>query len=247
MNRSELINELAAALAKAQSQFTAVPKTKTATIKTKAGATFTYKYADLADCLQMAIPHLSANGIAFTQPHKIVDGALRVVTLLLHSSGQWMESDGIEVSEYISNDRGVSIRVDPQAFGGELTYYRRYDGCSFIGIAPDEDTDAQGEKPQTAKKPAKAEPAKPEPLEPKEPPPSPKTLRSKFFSKAKEQGWGLGDIKKYLISVFQEGSTANLTEKQLADTLEAFSQVKPEEYFAAVDEDTQPATDGSSV
>jgi hypothetical protein len=60
-------------------------------------------------------------------------GKLRVVTLLIHESGEWLQSDGIEISEI----------GEPQQFGAESTYFRRYDGCSFIGVAPDEDTDAQ--------------------------------------------------------------------------------------------------------
>jgi hypothetical protein len=61
--------------------------------------------------------------------------------MLMHESGEWMESDGIEISE----------AGDPQQFGGESTYFRRYDGCSFIGVAPDEDTDAQGAGKRTPK------------------------------------------------------------------------------------------------
>jgi hypothetical protein len=64
-----------------------------------------------------------------------------VVTFLLHESGEWMASDGIAISE----------AGEPQQFGAESTYFRRYDGCSFIGVAPDEDTDAQGAGKRTPK------------------------------------------------------------------------------------------------
>ncbi len=133
MNRSDEISELITALAQAQSKFTVVPKNKTATVRTKTGGEYKYQYADLADVLSMALPILSTNGLALSQPHLIIGGKLRVATLLLHTSGQWMQSDGIEISE----------DGDPQQFGAESTYFRRYDVCSFIGVAPDEDTDAQ--------------------------------------------------------------------------------------------------------
>jgi hypothetical protein len=136
MKSSEKVDLIAQARVKAQKAFTPVPKNKTATVKTKSGGEYKYKYADLADCLAMALPHLSANDIVLTQPHALVDGKLRVTTHLLHVSGQWMESDGIEILE----------NGDPQHLGQQSTYYRRYDGCSFLGIAPDEDTDAQGVK-----------------------------------------------------------------------------------------------------
>ena len=133
MKHSESIGAIAKALAAAQSEYVVVPKNKTAKVKMKSGGEFSYNYADLADCLSMALPRLAKQGVAFSQPHVIVDGKLRVVTYLLHESGEWMHSDGIEISE----------EGDPQQFGAESTYFRRYDGCSFIGVAPDEDTDAQ--------------------------------------------------------------------------------------------------------
>ena len=133
MRHSESIAAIAEALAAAQLEYAPVPKNKTAKVKMKSGGEFSYNYADLADVLGMAIPRLAKNGIAFSQPHSLVNGKLRVVTFLLHKSGEWMESDGIEISE----------DGDPQQFGAESTYFRRYDGASFIGVAPDEDTDAQ--------------------------------------------------------------------------------------------------------
>jgi hypothetical protein len=141
MKHSETISALAEALAAAQSEYETVPKTKTAKVKTKAGYEYTYAYADLADILAMALPRLSKHGIAFSQPHIIVESKLRVVTHLLHKSGEWMQSDGIEISE----------DGDPQQFGAESTYFRRYDGASLLGIAPDEDTDAQQAGKRTPK------------------------------------------------------------------------------------------------
>jgi hypothetical protein len=133
MKHSDSIAELASALAAAQAEYVAVPKNKTARVKMKSGGEYSYKYADLADILSMALPVLSRQGIAFSQPHVLVDGKLRVVSYLLHKSGEWIHSDGIEISEL----------GEPQQMGAESTYFRRYDGASLLGIAPDEDTDAQ--------------------------------------------------------------------------------------------------------
>lgn len=145
MHRSESIAAIAKAFAASQKEYVLVPKKKTGTIKgvSKQGKAYeyTYRYADWADILEMALPRLSKNGIALSQPHVLVDGKLRVVTYLLHESGEWMHDDGIEISE----------DGDPQQFGMESTYFRRYDGASFLGIAPDEDTDAQGADQRTRK------------------------------------------------------------------------------------------------
>lgn len=138
MKHSDSIAAIANAFASAQAEFVPVRKTKTAKVKgtSKNGKDYdyTYQYADLADILEMAIPRLSRQGLAFSQPHCMVDGKLRVVSYLLHKSGEWMHSDGIEISE---------LSPDPQQLGIESTYFRRYDGSSFLGIAPDEDTDGQ--------------------------------------------------------------------------------------------------------
>src|SRR4051812_32377588 len=99
MNHSESIAAIGTALAAAQKEFTVVPKNKTAKVKTKTGGEYSYNYADLADCLSMALPLLAKNSIAFLQPDNLIEGKLRVCTLLVHSSGEWMMSDGIEISE----------------------------------------------------------------------------------------------------------------------------------------------------
>ena len=133
METTEVVGKLAAALARAQAEFTAVPKTKTAKIKTKAGAEYQYKFCDLEDVLKMALPVLAKNEIAFTQPLKRTEGRLAVTTRISHSSGEFQQSDGIVIPE----------NLDPQAFGSCLSYWRRYDGCSMLGIAPDEDDDGK--------------------------------------------------------------------------------------------------------
>lgn len=152
MKRSESIAAIGKALAAAQSQYKTVPKTKEAKVQTKKGGEYSYKYADLADVLGMAVPILAANGISFLQPNERIDGKLYVTTLLIHESGEWMQSDGIEVDEmeWQWNEfekKRILERADPRTIGGDFTYYRRYDGCSFIGIAPDEDVDAKNNGP----------------------------------------------------------------------------------------------------
>ena len=152
MRHSELIAEIAKSLAAAQSEYTPVPKNKTAKIRGKNNTEYTYKYADLADVLGMAVPILAKHGIAFLQPNERIDGKLFVTTMLIHESGQWMQSDGIEVDEMEMKwneyeKKSVLERCDPRTIGGDFTYYRRYDGCSFIGIAPDEDVDGANNGP----------------------------------------------------------------------------------------------------
>jgi ribosome-binding protein aMBF1 (putative translation factor) len=143
MSESSEVDQLYAAKAAAQGEFVAVPKNKTAKVKTKAGYEYSYKYADLADILKMALPILAKNGLALSQP-LLVDsnGNLRITTRLGHKSGQWEQSDGLP----INGD------LPPQELGSELSYFRRYDLGALLAIAPDEDTDAQGTGSKVEKK-----------------------------------------------------------------------------------------------
>lgn len=150
------VGKIAAALAKAQAEFKPVPKNKTAKVtprKRTDGSTpqpYEYKYADLADILSMALPILAKNEIAIMQPTTRKDGKLLICTHLIHSSGEFLKSDGLTLPEGLA----------PQEFGSIVTYWRRYDLAAMCGIAPDEDEDGKlatdkhkddsgGKKPQS--------------------------------------------------------------------------------------------------
>lgn len=133
MNQSEQINELNAALSKAQGAFPAIPKTKMAKVRMKSGGEYTYMYADLADILLAVVPKLSENGLCLRQPVRLAGNAMRLFTEVHHASGQWTSDDGLPLSSGLL----------PQEFGSELSYMKRYGACGMLGIAPDVDDDAK--------------------------------------------------------------------------------------------------------
>ena len=120
MKTSEQISELAAALAVAQGMMENA-------IMNRTNPHFKTKYADLAAVLNAARKPLSANGLAVVQT--IGDGVLH--TRLLHTSGQW-----------IASEHPLPMSGRPQEIGSALTYARRYSLSALIGIAADEDDDA---------------------------------------------------------------------------------------------------------
>jgi len=123
MQQSELINELATALAKAQGEITGA-------LKDSANPFFKSKYADLASCWDACRSALSKNGLAILQaPSTTENGHLNLATTLMHSSGQWMRS---ELSVTPKDD-------SPQAFGSALTYARRYALTAMVGVAQVDD------------------------------------------------------------------------------------------------------------
>lgn len=128
MLKSEQINELAAALAKAQGQIEGAKKSSS-------NPFFKSKYADLAECWNTCREALTANGISVIQmPEEINEnGRLNITTMLAHSSGQ-----------YIFSTLTMTVtKLDPQAIGSAITYGRRYALAAMVGLAQEDD---DGEK-----------------------------------------------------------------------------------------------------
>lgn len=134
MEKSEQINDLAAALAKAQGEM------KTADKNAKGNPQYKSKYADLAEILKTIQEPLAKNGLSFVQLYNGVDGkGISVTTMLMHISGQ-----------YISNTGNYPVgRQDIQGVGSAITYARRYSLTAMLGIAQeDDDGNAACEKKQ---------------------------------------------------------------------------------------------------
>lgn len=132
MTRSDQINEIAAALAKAQAEIEGAEKSRT-------NPAFKSQYATLADAWDACRGPLSKNGLSIVQLPTFTDGKARVTTMLLHSSGQFIEE---------SLDLPVS-KSDAQGIGSAITYGRRYGLMAMAGIAPDDDDDGNsaGQRP----------------------------------------------------------------------------------------------------
>lgn len=125
MNTSESINEIAAALAKAQAKIRNPAKNKV-------NPHFKSKYADLADGLDVIRPALSEQGIAFIQRTEVVDDGVILRTRLIHSSGQWIEST-----------YPVSKMTQHQQMGAALTYAKRQSLFALVGVCGDDDLDGE--------------------------------------------------------------------------------------------------------
>ena len=99
-------------------------------IKDSKNPFFKSKYADLNSVREACLPQLNKNGIVVLQPIVNVDGKNFVKTVLLHESGQSLES----FTEII-----YSKQNDAQAQGSGITYARRYGLQSFVNIGADDD------------------------------------------------------------------------------------------------------------
>ena len=132
MNHSTDISKIALALVKAQAAMPAVGKEGN-------NPAFRSKYMTLDGILSVAVPVLTANGMALVQGSEVVAKddndrpvSITVESRLIHESGEWIASSAtIPVS-----------KPDAHGMGSAITYGRRYGIASILGIMADEDDDA---------------------------------------------------------------------------------------------------------
>lgn len=130
------IDQLATALAAAQAEMSN-PRFD------KVNPDFRSKYASLAAVRDAVIPVLSRHGIAVVQTLHQSDGGIGCTTLLLHKSGQQLQSTlAVPAS-----------KQDAQGLGSAATYARRYSLMAMVGVVGDEDDDGNA---AVAKTPASA-------------------------------------------------------------------------------------------
>ena len=153
VQHSENLQEIATALAKAQA------KVKGAA-KDSLNPHFRSKYADLASVWDACRDALTSNGLSVVQFPGYADGVATLDTILLHSSGQWIQGTaGAPLS-----------KQDAQGVGSALTYLRRYALAAVASVSPEDDDGNAATKPGGA--PTMAELSeKPAALKPEPPPP----------------------------------------------------------------------------
>lgn len=124
--------ELAAALVAALGELEDVGRSKTAD-----AGNYRYRYADLADVLELVRPVLARHQLAVVQDVEVAVPAggaatVSVAVLVIHSSGAVHRSPVLRLTS----------SPDPQRIGSAVSYARRYATMSALGIAAaDEDDD----------------------------------------------------------------------------------------------------------
>jgi len=91
---------------------------------------FKSKYSDLNSVREAVMPLLNQNGIVVLQLMVTIDGSEYINTVLMHESGESIESH----TKIICKSQN-----DPQAYGSGVTYARRYGLQSFMSIGADDD------------------------------------------------------------------------------------------------------------
>lgn len=137
MQKSESI----AALAKALAAFQGEVKDPTKDGKANYG-----KYVQLDGLLDAIRPVLSKHGLSVLQMPGGDGQQITITTILMHESGEWLESEPFTLK---------ATKIDPQGAGSAVTYGRRYSLSAILGVAWDADDDgAAASKPTESAKAA---------------------------------------------------------------------------------------------
>ncbi|UVI31187.1 ERF family protein [Paenibacillus spongiae] len=103
---------------------------------------FKNKYASLDNIIEEIRPVLSKHGITVMQIPSGDGETVSMKTMLLHESGEWMESEPLVMRP---------VKNDPQGVGSCITYARRYSLCSMLSLSTGEDDDGNhASQPQRA-------------------------------------------------------------------------------------------------
>lgn len=125
MKTSEDVSALIPALCKAQAEIKPAKFNKQNTF-TKS------KYADLGAIQESCKLPLILNGLLVIQDAVTKDNRVDVTTRIVHSTGQWIESEALSVP---------FSKVDAHGVGAAITYGRRYSLSALLCISTEEDDD----------------------------------------------------------------------------------------------------------
>lgn len=125
MNKSDSIAELAKAMSVFQSEVIQP-------LKDKANPFFKSKYVPLENVVEAITSTAPKHGLSFLQYPINQENKVGVVTILMHSSGEFIETEPIFATP---------AKQDAQATGSVITYLKRYSLSAVFGITSDEDDD----------------------------------------------------------------------------------------------------------
>src|SRR5262245_17417824 len=126
MKSSEKVNELFAALVRAQAACEAPLMEGT--------GQFENKYAELSSVRKAVLPAFHANDLAVVQVPGANERGPTLTTIIVHTSGQYIECEPMFVPV---------PRPDPQAYASGITYMRRISLLAIAGQAGEKDDDGR--------------------------------------------------------------------------------------------------------
>lgn len=221
--KSEQIDKLATALAKAQAEIKGA-------VKDSANPFFKSNYADLQSVWDAIREPLSKNGLAVIQTTEAATPEhLELVTTLVHSSGQWIEG----------RFPIIALKRDPQAIGSATSYARRYSLAAIVGVyQTDDDAEAaQARAPNAKPVTAPITASQPTPTIKTEPKPAddgktPTAAKKPYFDKIKATAWTRDQLSTYAKMYFGKADANALTLPELMNFTNTVTSKTYEEVFS---------------
>jgi hypothetical protein len=124
------------ALAAAKAEFTEIKKSKTVKFATKMGRA-QYSYEDLNDIARAVVPALSKYGMYYRWNTSFLGDQIIVTCIVCHRDGHSVENSLPGAADNSGGKNSV------QATGSVCTYLQRYTLKAALGLASEEDDDAQ--------------------------------------------------------------------------------------------------------
>lgn len=202
--KSDTIGKLAEAMAKAQKEMQHATKDSN-------NPHFKSKYADLASVIDAVREPLSNHGLSFVQYGEDQDGAMFLVTRLMHTSGEFIEG----------RIKLLTDKPNMQGLGSALTYARRYGLAAMMGIhQEDDDGNASvGPKP-SGEKPRISAPITKEPV-------GQFSDKQKQFYKDLVARTGVSQIEiASMLAKYNATKPSDLTKKQFSDLLDELTKLE---------------------
>jgi hypothetical protein len=147
------MSESIASLAKAYAQFQQEVTNPSNTAK---NPQFKSNYAPLDEVINTAKPILAKYGLSVLQSTGSEGEAIKIVSVLMHESGEYIQSDELVLPAYQTKGGGVK-EFNAQGAGSAITYGRRYSLSAILGLASEDDDDgnhASGQGYKEANKPS---------------------------------------------------------------------------------------------
>lgn len=130
-----------AAMAEFRRKCPRIVKSADAKISTRGGGSYSYRYAPLEDIVAAVGPILGECGLSHSWRHPAT-GAEKVASVcrITHRFGHFEESEPVVIPVPAQGESGAT---GPQRVGIGLTYGKRYSLNAILGLAPEDDDDAE--------------------------------------------------------------------------------------------------------
>lgn len=134
------------AMAEFQQTCPSIKKTATAKITTRVGPSYTYRYAPLDEIMGVIQPVMGPLGLSVSWRSRVEPAQVVVSCRVSHTLGHHEESGDIAMP-VVQGDGGAN---PAQRVGIAATYAKRYSLLGIIGMAPEDDDDAQSQEDRPA-------------------------------------------------------------------------------------------------